>query len=792
MKSRLVNLFWLVALLLVVISIIYAALPSRPDTVAQKAVEETRLAVRQQGFKTDLADFDFSTPPEMRARENILKAIATNRASGPPADHLNLMEIVGNNSAIVAWQQPTVKKQYPSWPDNSGETSWDDLRDILNDNQTKIEAASDAIISGPIAFNLDASHGNGMLLPHLAVLKNLTEMLGSRMVLAVHDGKQDTAWTNLLAATRLVTAWNPESAEVCHLVRFGDTKLVFNETWQALQTNHWPDERLARLQAEWEAANLFTNLPETVAFKRACDVAACEQDREQTLGSRLSFKQFLIGVSQFPQGIWYELHSDWERGDYLRQGSYEDETNLLIFYRDREVELRNAIQAPTWLQMRQLAGVTNKIFLQSKYRSRVQSVMNLHEISTAFQRQGSSLLGRAAEAEAERRILITAIALERYRGKNGFFSKTLAELTPDFLKTPLLDFMDGQPLRYRPMDDGHFLLYSVGQDCVDNGGRTPRQEDRLAALRKSRFSGITPEADIVWPLPASDAAMQEEQQIQAEEKKMEARAEQSQYYREQQQESVEEWKQSPLRQSRVAQILTTKWSQALNSGFFGGRSAADFLRNAASVSNHLSLAELMTPRQMITGQEPEDLTFEFPISYDAITNHGFFLLLDADTNPESMFAPDSGAKVQERVRAANGDCLLIWHTIFDPAGQHALQVELTWNNDKGAETWCRGPAIPITTSNLCQFSFDSSTYDVELGATFHARLPEKNGIYSIECVTTNGAHLKTLSGSTTNGEFKTIWNLVDDHGHRLTGETFNSIVRITLPDSGRTQTLRGP
>ena len=119
-------------------------------------------------------------------------------------------------------------------------------------------------------------------------------------------------------------------------------------------------------------------------------------------------------------------------------------------------------------------------------------------------------------------------------------------------------------------------------------------------------------------------------------------------------------------------------------------------------------------------------------------------------------------------------------------------MELTWSDKNGAETWCRGPAISVVTSNLCQFSLDSATYDVERGATFHARLPESNGRYTIECLTTNGEHLATLTGSTTNGEFKTVWNLVDDHGHRLNGETFNSIVRLTLPDSGRTQTLKGP
>jgi len=146
-------------------------------------------------------------------------------------------------------------------------------------------------------------------------------------------------------------------------------------------------------------------------------------------------------------------------------------------YRDREVELRNAVKTPTWSAMRQLPGVTNEVFFQSKYQSRMQAMMNLRRIGMGFQRQGSSFLGRAAEAEAERRILITAIALERYRGKHGSYPATLDALAPEFLKATPVDFMDGQPLRYRMADDGHFILYSVGQDCVDNGGKILMRED---------------------------------------------------------------------------------------------------------------------------------------------------------------------------------------------------------------------------------------------------------------------------------------------------------------------------
>jgi hypothetical protein len=786
-KAPLANLRWKIAEISVVIAIIGAVPLSRADNAAQKAVDETRRNLHQQGFNTDLTNFDFSTSPEQRTREAILKSTGpANRLSEPFVNHPNLMEAAGNDSAIVVWKQDFLKKQNRSWPDNSEELAWEEFREAINANQMQIDAACTAVLSGLIRFNLNASGGNRILLPHLAMMKNLTQTLGDRIVLDLHDGNRDAAWTNLLAETRLMAAWEPEPVEISHLVRFADTSLAFNAIWQALQTNSWADERLARLQQEWESVDFFTNLPETAAFKRASMAAECQQDRQGLVNSPPTFTEFLNMGLHFPPSIWSELNYRWSQANYHKHGSYEDEKDLLLFYRDRELELRNAVKAPTWSAMRQLPGVSNPPLFQSKYRhSRTQMMMATREIGMRFQREGSSLLGRAAKAEVQRRLIITAIALERYRGKHSSYPKALPELAPEFLKNPLPDFMDGQPLRYRLTEDGHFILYSIGLDCVDDGGQMPSHERQRPPDFGTEGMGAPPKGDIVWPLPASTVAVQAV-------RRQEARTEELHNFREQQRESEEEWKQSPLRQSRIAQILATNWLPVLDDGFFGGRPAAEYLRNAASASNRLSLAELMTPRQVLTGNEPEALTFEFPVSYDAITNHGFFLLLDADMDPGSMFAPDNGAKIQERSRAPNGDCLLVWHTIYDPPGQHALQVELTWDNAHGAETWCRGPAISVVTSNLCQFSLDSANYDVELGATFHARLPEANGLYTIDCVSTTGEHLKTLSGSTTNGEFKKIWNLVDDHSHRLNGETFNSIVHITLPDSGRTQTLKGP
>jgi hypothetical protein len=92
----------------------------------------------------------------------------------------------------------------------------------------------------------------------------------------------------------------------------------------------------------------------------------------------------------------------------------------------------------------------------------------------------------AAVAETQRRILIAALALERYRLRNGAYPQALADLVPEFTRKPSIDFMDGRPLRYRLENSGHFFVYSVGLDCVDNG-----------------FNRLGDSA-IVWPLPAAE------------------------------------------------------------------------------------------------------------------------------------------------------------------------------------------------------------------------------------------------------------------------------------------------
>lgn len=492
MRTRLLNWHWFVMAIVFTGIPVYADVPSNGIVAAQDSLAQTRLELQQQGFKTDLTNFDFSTSPELQAREVVLISTLTNRLVAPFRNQPDLMEPAGSNQAVVAWKQATVRLQSPS-PFGVRELTWENFRQAINQREPQLDAACAAILSGPIQFVLDASAGNYMLLPHLALLKDLTQTLTDSALLSLHDGNRGAAWTNLMAATRLVTAWNPEPVEISHVVRFDNAKLVFNGTWQVLQTNGWTDAQLASLQHEWETADFLGSLPEIQAFKRASDIKQIEQD---------------VLASPKPDA-----------------GMYEDERQVLLFYRDREIEFQNAVHARTWMQMRQMPGVTNEIFFVPKYhyRGRFETTLALRRIPLRLQEHGTSLLGLAAEAEAERRVIITAVALERYFGKYGRYPETLQVLAPEFIKSVPMDFMNGQPLHYKLAEGGRFLLYSVGLDCVDNGGKIPTpptEEEKVARLRHPTMP--VPESDIVWPLAASAtevvAHRKEQSQAEAERK----------------------------------------------------------------------------------------------------------------------------------------------------------------------------------------------------------------------------------------------------------------------------------
>jgi hypothetical protein len=755
---------------LVLAGVFGAALNSRAGPDPQKDAAEARQSLRQQGFKTDLSDFDFSADHETAVRAAALTNIAYTRPTV-------LLQPYGTECAIVAWKQT-------SFEEEEGYQNLPPIEQVLATNQAELDSACAAALAGPIHFPLTATHGSSMLLVHLPPLKNLSQALAARMIVELREKHYSAAWTNLLALTRLTTAWEPEPVEVSHLVRFNLARTAWKAAWQALQAHHWTDEQLIALQREWEAPDFLKGLPETIAFTRASTVDTCIRERQTAPAPGPPLKDTLENAIRSPSSVVADAKYRLERAQYRATGTYEDEHDLLLFFRDREIELRKALATSTWLQMRSLPGATNTVPFRSKHYSTMQAMLNSRQIRVSVQLEGKSFLSRAAETEARRRLVLAAIALERYRVAHGSYPKELQSVVPDVLKSVPVDFMDSKPLRYRLCEPGAFVIYSVGLDCVDDGGKfsmainAPRQYPKVDPFDRP---------DIVWPRATSNAEAQTFQIEQTQTKQEQRRK----WEREAEEREKEEEARRQDIIAELAGIYAKGETPKIPDPKIEGGLLSQVLRNKAIAGPPLRIDQMLTLRQITTGKDPDIAIFELPMSYDALTNVGTLRLL-CDADPHETPSSQE-AELQECERATNGNCRLVWNTTYDPPGKHFLQAELSidnWRrrsrrrNPDAEQIAVKGPLFSFVSTNVLQCFPMGDVYS-EKGAFFRVKLAHPVGSYSLELTAPSGEHIHTITGSTTNGIVEVHWDLIYDGGKRYTNDSLDSTWTVTFPDSPR-------
>jgi hypothetical protein len=468
-----------------------------PNHKARNRAERTRRELREQGFKLEFSELDLLTSPEIQTRANALLDF------GPPMmlRGLDLMKPEGRDSAMVAWTEDPL-------PTDTVTNLWPELRDELGLRRKALDEACNALLSGPFRFDPSSAppsaRGN-FPSSYLMSLRSLAVLLQARTVLELHDHNDELAWTNLLALTRLVTAWHIEPSETAYAVRFGCVPLAERATWEALQARNWREQQLARLQQEWEATALLAGLPEIAAFARASVSEQCRELSQQPPIPPAPLVQIASDFIGSPRRGWLEMTAGWRDSRYRNHGVYEEESELLLFFREREVLLKEALLCGTWAELRLLPGITNFSSSPTNAAWRMRINGNFQQPGGGFARAGLPLLHRAADAEARRRLTIAALAIERFRLKHGSYPAALDDLAPDLLRTVPVDFMDGQPLHYRRTNDDRFLLYSVGLDCLDDGGQMRREDEPFFRTNApGRGSGFFRREgpDLLWPLAA--------------------------------------------------------------------------------------------------------------------------------------------------------------------------------------------------------------------------------------------------------------------------------------------------
>jgi len=416
------------------------------------------------------------------------------------------MRPVGPGKAVVAWKQPELRD--PGRATNTWETVGADLAG----NERVLQEIREILRDSTFDIGLDYRQGFNLLLPHLAKFKVIARWLSADATFRLHTGELELAREDLLAMLELVDSSREERLLICQLVRIALAAIAFAPTWEALQADGWTDDQLASLQARWRSLEFVKPMEQAMQMERATSLEAFQRLRK----SPAQLRQLLDGsgvMGGAPSGLVPPTSAS-ELPEFAsqlgektvsatRQLAQEKGWLWLWSHRDekRYLELMQII-------LEVARGVERGrpfVVCQGEGRVRIEAIRPIqggdsrYLLSESLGSVYETALPKAVRLEAQRDLMVTAVALKRYLLRHRRPAPSLASLVPDFLPAVPRDLMDGGELRYRPGDDGSFRLYSVNDDGRDDGGDPQPPKEMV----NSRFFGHG--RDLVWPMPATAA-----------------------------------------------------------------------------------------------------------------------------------------------------------------------------------------------------------------------------------------------------------------------------------------------
>lgn len=461
---------------------------------AKAGAEKYKAQLRAQGEKLSIAEL-IPVPPASGSNGVQVVINAAARLSGLDSKvQPTVMKMVQPGRARVTWMQPVL-------PTDQSSNIWPELQSELEAHKSTFAELREGLAKPLLHFPLNYQQGFSILLPHLAMLRGSSRWLSTATILKMHQQDSAEAWGNLRSLVALPVSWREEPFMISQLVRCAIVSDAGSATWEALHYPHWRDDQLVELQSLWASLDILSQLAPSLAMERACGLV-----EYPTLRASLSkFDNVMGGGStsaaddladltnkalENPKEGFDELVDRFpRRWAWKWWASYPDEAWFLEWH---QMQLQIARQIPTnhafvpfigeWDEAIGRLGEPPRQFLFSR------------EVGSTMYR---SCVKRAFTAEAQRRILVTAIALRRFERQHGQRPLDLSVLVPQFLPAVPLDPMDGQPLRYRLVNDKEFQLYSVGEDGVDDGG-----DPRPADVTSKNFYWMRCR-DWVWPMLAS-------------------------------------------------------------------------------------------------------------------------------------------------------------------------------------------------------------------------------------------------------------------------------------------------
>jgi len=262
---------------------------------------------------------------------------------------------------------------------------------------------------------------------------------------------------------------------ISHLVRIAIVAITLQPVYEGLAQHRWSDAQLMELERTLARQDFLADFQLAMKGEKIMAIQTFERQRitresKQWAESSGTNKLVTISYRFMPSAYFYQ--------NELAFAQMHQKYILPL------IDQRNRIVAPAALRQSQAAVEAQKKHCFWPYQA--QAVMVIPAISACVKKM--------TVIQSQVDLARVACALERYRLAHGNYPETLDALAPQFIEELPHDLINGQPLHYRRTEGGQFILYSVGWNEMDDGGK-------IVFFTKGGSVNLE-KGDWVWQYPA--------------------------------------------------------------------------------------------------------------------------------------------------------------------------------------------------------------------------------------------------------------------------------------------------
>jgi hypothetical protein len=290
------------------------------------------------------------------------------------------------------------------------------------------------------------------LLPWLANMKRCAQFLHLRSLAELQVGQGEPALADIKLLFRVSDCVREQPFLISHLVRIAMTAISLQPIYEGLAQHRWSEAQLMELEQLLAQQNYLADFGFALRGEK---ITAIETFEKQRLTREQKYDEESHGTNKIVTISFRFMPSAYFYRNELEFAQLHQE------FIEPLVDLTNRIVAPAALRRTQAAVEARLKHCFPLYKA--QGLMVIPAISACVM--------KIAKIQAQVDLARMACALERFRLAHGNYPDTLDALAPQFIAPLPHDVINGQPLHYRRTDDGRFVLYSVGWDEKDDGGK---------------------------------------------------------------------------------------------------------------------------------------------------------------------------------------------------------------------------------------------------------------------------------------------------------------------------------